>query len=860
VHTTFEAMGLRAEKAVATHLLLENAYESNLVPDIAKVDYLAGHQGRTHLRPLEGLPVFVDDLYVFGYLDRDECVFQRGAVSCTTGDAGAAKIVVARIATAVRCTIGKDRGHIQTNIVHTVSATHAAGGGAIRATIRRIEQDTVCAAKTHWRQLYPDGEVAALFVAKVDVSDVPIDELLSALPGFRLQLLANGYDLYSIDYTRDFSGVLDRETLVAYLRDTHGFREQGDLVAAIGEDAPTILDNTGSVGNHVCTWVQTTPHGYTVRTKLYNKVVSNFEAGEIRETFGGHLADYVDCPNAHLRRTFLHPDVQARGCTRIEVSLYACRGEATLSAETGNEVVQAALDIVSPEGEGLFVVQPPAAQWRNLAAAIDRCLVLANRPQGEIYVAWYAHTTTGRVAGVRIRPTKTNTDDDARWEKAIELAIGDFGFRACPIFRVDILGTAIEDGIELAPLRCYTKSADTHTILAASKRPAQLHPDAPDPATLLPATPRISWVWRKEKCSAFGKETPAYPFEEVAEIAAGRQISTLSTRNRERRLEEIRDAADAEQWRREAAARQQAAIERFAENRKTREEELRRLEAILGNMRETRIESEACRRAVAEVLAGKCAKVADNLGLWNILGYRRYPADKTTNPRVVLVRHGEQQDASTSVWATAGLERILATCEESFEHAVDAQKKTLYWLPRKAARLQIAIEPAQTFLPKGSSTPISWNPIRILATPAKGQEEALSHEAIDEIECQAIRARLAVGVAPTEYIQEVPPPKTKDATPAIELPAGEYMCGKFAAGTFRGAARTYLFLQPVDANGTPTTDVETPTYGVFLELAVGSLGGVAELRKKKTPLLVRLDRERTTQKNKKDRLVAIVSS
>jgi hypothetical protein len=327
-----------------------------------------------------------------------------------------------------------------------------------------------------------------MFVEKVDVSDVPIDELLSALPSFQRHLRGYGFGLYSIDYTRDFSGVLDRETLVAHLRDTHGFREQGDLAAAMGEDVPTILDNTGSVGNHVCTWVQTAPHGYTVRTKLYNKVVSNFEAGEVRQTFGGHLADYVDCPNAHLRRTFIHPDVQARGCTRIEVSLYACRGEATLSAETGNEVVQAALDIVSPDGEGLFVVQPSAAQWRNLAAAIDRCLVLADRTQGEIYVAWYAHTTTGRVAGVRIRPTKTNTDDDARWEKAIELAIGDFGFRACPIFRVDILGTSIEDGIELAPLRCYTKCADAHTILAASKRPAQLHPDAPDPATLLPAT------------------------------------------------------------------------------------------------------------------------------------------------------------------------------------------------------------------------------------------------------------------------------------------------------------------------------------------------------------------------------------
>ena len=58
-------MGLRSEKAVSAHLLLENAQESNLVSDISKADYLAGNLGRMHLRPLPGLPTFVDDVYVW---------------------------------------------------------------------------------------------------------------------------------------------------------------------------------------------------------------------------------------------------------------------------------------------------------------------------------------------------------------------------------------------------------------------------------------------------------------------------------------------------------------------------------------------------------------------------------------------------------------------------------------------------------------------------------------------------------------------------------------------------------------------------------------------------------------------------
>lgn len=163
------------------------------------------------------------------------------------------------------------------------------------------------------------------------------------------------------------------------------------------------------------------------------------------------------------------------------------------------------------------MVQPPAKQWENLAKCIDRCLVLADRPQGDIFVAWYAHTTTGRVSGVRIRPTSTNADDDAKWERAVLWAAADFGFRACPIFRVDIL-LADAEGVEIAPLRCYTKEADSKTILAASKRPTQLHTvpaEQPDLPTLLPPSDIVEWAWRTTKCHAIGNDVSAFHLREV---------------------------------------------------------------------------------------------------------------------------------------------------------------------------------------------------------------------------------------------------------------------------------------------------------------------------------------------------------
>jgi hypothetical protein len=287
---TFQSMGLRCAKKVAEHLLLENAYESNLLPDISTVDYLEGNLGRTNLRPLEGLPPFVDDIFVFGYVSRDECVFHRGQLCCTSGEEGAAKLVVRSIANALERALGETK-HIPVAIVHTV-AVGQTESSTIRATIARIEKDTLSRAKGKWREIHPGKEIAGYFVAKCDVSEIALEDIHTSLHVFEKCLEGYGYGIYSIDYTQDFSGVLDREALVAHL----GFRKAGDFCTAIAEDMPTILENTKTVGNHVCTWIETTEEGRASRTKAYNKVVSNFEAGEIRQPVGGHLADYVDYP------------------------------------------------------------------------------------------------------------------------------------------------------------------------------------------------------------------------------------------------------------------------------------------------------------------------------------------------------------------------------------------------------------------------------------------------------------------------------------------------------------------------------------------------------------------------------------
>ena len=649
---TLASIGLRAEASLAKHLLLENCWENNLLPDISKVDYFEGHQGRTNLQPLDGLPLFVDDIYICGYLDQTEVVRARGTLSCEP----VSKQIVQRISAAVQEVLGGPRKN--TRVSNTVLATSR--GSKIVETIAKIESDTGQRARRQWERLFPEKEVFACFVAKVDVSAVDIVHLQERLPTLARLLESRGDSMYEIDYTQDFSGMVDKDALVSHLL-ANGFAMQGS-----GEysDKGTILDNTRSVGEHVCTWIHIAI-GYTVRTKVYNKVVSQFEAGEVNETFGGHLADYVDCPNQHMQRTFEHPGVQARGCTRIEASFY---GSEALSIQTDEALVAAALAEVQVENEenGLFVVQPPAQQWNNLAKNLSCCFRLADRPQGTLWMAWSGHTKTGRLQGIVVKPTPKTLEREGAWERAILCTIADFGFRNCPIFAAEILGVENNE-VVLSPVYCFQKNAPT--ILAASRRPLQLHPGAPDPQTLLPPTEHVEWVWRPKKAHAIGTERPSCPLWEVPEIAANRRLSTLSTRNRALRLEQILEERTRQEWGKQleeiARAREEA--------RRLRRQEIEQMRKIVAEKKRLLAESEEIRRSARHPLRTKNEKIRDVAGeRWKVLGHRQ----ATYGPRVAL----EDKEGRTEVvYSTKQLAKLLENTKEIFLSKEDWYGREMFY-------------------------------------------------------------------------------------------------------------------------------------------------------------------------------------
>ena len=515
-------------------------------------------------------------------------------------------------------------------------------------------------------------------------------------------------------------------------------RMQGDYSLAISDSTATILDNTNSVGNHVCTYICKTTHGKTIRAKLYNKVVSNFEAGEVLETFGGHLADYVDCSNKRLRRTFLHPKVQENGCTRIEVSLYACSSGKDISVETGREVVQDVLDAV--EDSGAFVLQPPKQQWRCLAKHIDRCLVVADRPTGSIYTAWYAHSTTGRIAGVRSEPTKETIENDIRWEKAVQWMASNFGFRRCPIFRIDILD-ADEEKIYFGPLRCYTK--DAPTILSRCNRPTQKN-TGPDPKQFLPETNTICWQWRDRKPShAIGVEKIEWPIDE---IDTDRCISTLSTKARRRKLLEIQDAAEAAKWQEQ----KQKELEKVDEYYKQKKELENRI-----------VEDRNAVRAYIDLQPKRIANLPTNTRL-EILGGKWIYTKYGRSARVVAYVDGHAE--------------IFLATKQLYEKM--QERKHTFAIEGDIFYTQSAMHVVVGGKKEYCSS--IYRPIDIAENPTMEK----NRKAAEILELPCTLEKL-----------DVP----KNTTKTIDFPQGEYECYKYADTVFRGKRKTYLFLGKKDS-------------------------------------------------------------
>ena len=197
-------LDLKSAKSAKTHLILENIYKSNLVTDFSSVDYTKDSLGMTRLKETECLPTFIDELFIYGYLAKHEVV-QNGK-----GKDEASSRIVCRIQNDTKAEF--DGTFCPQKIIATSGIE---SNGEICRTIQMLEMRNKHRALKGWKKYHGEqaDEPVAVFRYKVDVSELSIEYFISKLPGLETRLNTRGFSLYSIDYTQDFSGVLDRDAL-----------------------------------------------------------------------------------------------------------------------------------------------------------------------------------------------------------------------------------------------------------------------------------------------------------------------------------------------------------------------------------------------------------------------------------------------------------------------------------------------------------------------------------------------------------------------------------------------------------------------------------------------------------------------
>ena len=105
------------------------------------------------MQEIDGFGLFVDDLYIYGYLRKEDIVYlPKGGVSCTEGTNGSACCVVEILRSIVKQTIGKNSNLPHINIMHTVELKDVGNSSSLK-TIVAIEKKKRLFAKNGKKEL-----------------------------------------------------------------------------------------------------------------------------------------------------------------------------------------------------------------------------------------------------------------------------------------------------------------------------------------------------------------------------------------------------------------------------------------------------------------------------------------------------------------------------------------------------------------------------------------------------------------------------------------------------------------------------------------------------------------------------------
>ena len=827
IEISFKQLGLKRRNNLPQHLMVENTYNSNLLTDISDVDYTKNNMGPMELGVIEDLPDLIcDDLYVYTYLSKEDVVYIGNNIKTTTGSNGAGSELVNRFYGIISKTLTKNlpEGNKQhTQIIDTINLEFENTRSLTITLVEKIEKKLKIREK--WEK-YTLKKPIGLVLLKIDVSEIPIIELEKNFKEFNNMLNITGCSVYEIDYTKDYYGTLIRDKLEKHLIKKHNYFVQEVEDYYFSDNS--IIDNKHSVGNNVISFINYNGEEIN-RIKLYNKFASNVETSSVRNKFGGHLYDYVYSSNLRLRKLFWEKDVQERGNTRIEISVYGLQNP--VSKEIGNNLVEKELTRTKELNQKLFYIQPAKQQWILLAERIQKCFFLVDREEALIYVAWYGNKVTGRVCGVKIDYSRKKDKTDI--ENLIKWAISDFGFRMVPIYVSEIIEYG-KDSIKMSPLRCFVKEENTTTKLVPSKKPGENNRDTMfiDIENFLPETKTIKWEWRTNALPPFDKRKPTYEIIEMSELTKDVQVSLLATVERQKREEELEEAKRNTFW-----------IRRAETILSTEMEKLQYIYESIKRKEQAEKEKEENLDLVTNLFKRLEPKSISNsdVGKYNLLGWK-----KAKYSSIVLLKNINKEDETYNViYANTRLEKFLKLFSPYFNETEDLKTKIHFFRSVTTCRdnyFRISIREKTRFFTSGKW--IEYYPIFVDENITSKLKTKITEIINEEEKNSSIEDLLLRKIEAPE--------NTKDASRCVDLMEGEYSILAFAQNIFRSKTKTFLYIE----------ELENPknqylVSGYWIEEEVRKIEEDRKLSSLPLPVICRLGMFKTTPNKKRARTCSI---
>ena len=244
---------------------------------------------------------------------------------------------------------------------------------------------------------------------KVDLANVPSKDVLAFIGDEDAVAALNelGIYIHDIDFTQDFKGVIQKQSVVQHLVNNYNFRVQHeeDCSVSLEEQSReafngTVLDNGDLVGNNCLTLMQTHSCG-KCRLKFYNKFVQSLESASVRKNLGDNKAHWVNNPEIPLQEAI--PKCLDCGLLRLETTFYL-EGKTTLSQDDINDVHKQLQSYIPPE---LLYYNPIQTQFNLFCSMVSANMCLYDVDNKIGLVALHINKDTGKIGGFFLKNSCT---------------------------------------------------------------------------------------------------------------------------------------------------------------------------------------------------------------------------------------------------------------------------------------------------------------------------------------------------------------------------------------------------------------------------------------------------------------------